>query len=617
MASTFFGLNIGTTGMQAYQASLNTTAHNISNIGSDGYTRQNVNLSANPAISVSGGYGMVGAGVQIDDITQERDLYYDDKYRFNNSILGNYSTKEHYLSSIQSYLYTSDGKTGGITTGFDDLYNSLTNLTSDPSDMTMRTDTAILSESFAEYVSSFADSLQVLQDEANVQIETVVSQINALGSEVASLTKRINTYEINGERANDLRDERNALLDELSEYVDITVKEMPSKTHDSNPVFMVYVDGAILVDCTESYSLRCEATEGSVNQNDIQGLYTIKWTNGQDFNQRSKTLGGSLQALLEVRDGNNEDNFKAVASAVNEVDGKTVISVTDASCNDLSLLNIPATNGRITIGNITYTYESFEVEVGSDGMYNYEFTLKGNHTESQIESLQYACDNQKPVNIGESIEYKGIPYYMAQLNEFVRTFSRAFNEIHNAGYDLKSEQGIDWLNAKDDLTGDNYEFDENPTSFSSVVSADEDGVYRTSYYSMTGLNFSVNREILEDPGKIACMKMPNIGVGNNENLKKLVDLKEDNSVFIEGTPDAYLHTLISAVGIDCKQAESLSKSQDNILIAIDTRRESVSGVDKDEEAANLVKFQNLLFSQYKVLSVMNNVLDKLINGTAL
>jgi len=617
MASTFFGLNIGTTGMQAYQASLNTTAHNISNIGSDGYTRQNVNLSANPAISVSGGYGMVGAGVQIDDITQERDLYYDDKYRFNNSILGKYSTKEHYLSSIQSYLYTSDGKTGGITTGFDDLYNSLTNLTSDPSDMTMRTDTAILSESFAEYVSSFADSLQVLQDEANVQIETVVSQINALGSEVASLTKRINTYEINGERANDLRDERNALLDELSEYVDITVKEMPSKTHDSNPVFMVYVDGAILVDCTESYSLRCEATEGSVNQNDIQGLYTIKWTNGQDFNQRSKTLGGSLQALLEVRDGNNEDNFKAVASAVNEVDGKTVISVTDASCNDLSLLNIPATNGRITIGNITYTYESFEVEVGSDGMYNYEFTLKGNHTESQIESLQYACDNQKPVNIGESIEYKGIPYYMAQLNEFVRTFSRAFNEIHNAGYDLKSEQGIDWLNAKDDLTGDNYEFDENPTSFSSVVSADEDGVYRTSYYSMTGLNFSVNREILEDPGKIACMKMPNIGVGNNENLKKLVDLKEDNSVFIEGTPDAYLHTLISAVGIDCKQAESLSKSQDNILIAIDTRRESVSGVDKDEEAANLVKFQNLLFSQYKVLSVMNNVLDKLINGTAL
>jgi flagellar hook-associated protein 1 FlgK len=133
---------------------------------------------------------------------------------------------------------------------------------------------------------------------------------------------------------------------------------------------------------------------------------------------------------------------------------------------------------------------------------------------------------------------------------------------------------------------------------------------------MTGLNFAVNKEILDDPGKIACMREPNIGVGNNDNLKKLIDLRDDNGVFDEGTPDAFLHTLISSVGIDCKQAENLSKSQDNILIAIDNRRVSISGVDKDEEAANLVQFQNLLYSQYKVLSIMNQVLDKLINGTA-
>lgn len=615
MASTFFGLNIGTSGMQAYQASLNTTAHNISNIGTDGYSKQNVRLSANPAISVAGKYGMVGAGVAIKEITQERDVYYDEKYRYNNTIAGNYNTKEYYLSSIQSYLYTSDGKTGGITTGFDDLYNSLTNLTSDPSDMTKRTDAAILSESFTQYVTDFARSLQVIQDEANVQIETVISQINALGSEIASLTQRINTYEISGEQANDLRDERNSLLDELSQYADITVNETPAQEGTGNAQFMVYIDGAILVDSTESYSLECVAGDNYVNQNDIKGLYNIKWSNGQGFNMRSKTLGGVLQALIEVRDGNNQDNFRATAGSVTVTDDAVKVSVTDSNCNDLRKLNIPQTNGKITIGSISYEYESFTVKE-NDGVYTYEFTMKGDCTEGQIESLKYACDRNKSVNIGESIGYKGVPYYMAQLNEFVRTFSMEFNRIHNSGYDLNGNSGIDWFNSADDLSGKNYVFDENAAEFSSVARPDADGVYNVSYYSMTALNFAINKEILDDPGKIACMIEKNSGVGNNENLKKLVDIKSDNSIFREGTPNAYLHTLISAVGIDCKQAESLSKSQDNILVAIDTRRESVSGVDKDEEAANLVKFQNLLFSQYKVMSVMNQVLDKLINGTA-
>ena len=133
---------------------------------------------------------------------------------------------------------------------------------------------------------------------------------------------------------------------------------------------------------------------------------------------------------------------------------------------------------------------------------------------------------------------------------------------------------------------------------------------------MTALNFTVNSAMLDDPSLIACMSTENGGVENNENLAKLVGLKSDNNMFKQGTPDAFLQTLISSVGIDCKQAKSLSVSQSNILVAIDNRRESVSGVDKDEEAANLVKFQNLLFAQYKVLSIMDEVLEKLINGTA-
>ena len=376
MASTFFGLNIGTTGIRAYQASLNTTAHNITNIGTKGYSKQTVSLIADKALSITGSYGMIGSGVAIAAITQERNVYFDDKYRYNNAILGNYQTKEYYLSCIESYLYTSDDSIGGITTSFDGFFNSLTNLTSEASDMTKRTDAVISSESFAQYVSEFANSLQKLQNEANTQVETVVAQINALGSSIASLTQQINAFEITGESANDLRDARNALLDELSQYVNIEVKEVPAGAGTGNGQFIVYIDGAMLVDSSTSYSLQCVAGGTSVNQNDIDGLYSIQWSNGQDFNMRSSTLGGSLQALLDFRDGNNEKNFTGTATSMVVDNGVTKVTLTDPSCTDLMSLNLPSTNGKIMIGNVEYAYDSFEVTIQADGTYSYEFALK-------------------------------------------------------------------------------------------------------------------------------------------------------------------------------------------------------------------------------------------------
>lgn len=617
MASTFFGLNIAVTGMSAYQASLNTTAHNLSNVGTEGYSKQTVRLSADKALSVPGKYGMVGSGVTIIDITQERNLYYDDKFRYNKSIQGEYDTKEYYLSCVQSYIYSTDDKAGGITKSFDDFFNSLAALTSEASDMTKRTDSVILSETFTQYVGDFANSLQVLQDEANTQIETVVSQINALGMSIASVTQQINTYEITGETANDLRDERNYLLDQLSQYVNIEVKETPAQEGTGNSQFVVYVDGSLLVDSTESHQLKCIAEDTGVNQCDINSLYSIRWDNGQNFNMRSKSVGGVLQAILEVRDGNNENNFRGTASSVTTQDGITRIKIKDTNCNDVFKLNIPESQGRITIGNVDYEYDSFEVRVGDDGQYEYEFALKGTLSEPQKENLQYACDNSKSAKIGESVAYKGIPYYMSRLNEFARTFSAAFNKVQNGGYDLDGKPGEDWFNAKDKVTGENYVLAEDiGTGFSSGPQRGEDGKLYTSYYNVTGLNYAINQNVLEDPGKLACMAGPNSGNEDNTNLVKMFNLKSDASLFNQGTPDAFLQTLISAVGIDCKQAKSMAEGQDKILIAIDNRREAVSGVDKDEEAAGLVKFRDLLQTQYKVLSVMDEVLDKLINQTA-
>lgn len=617
MASTFFGLNIGVTGMSSYQVALNTTAHNLSNAGKAGYSKQTVTLTAENALSVPSRYGMIGSGVRIVDITQQRNIYYDDKFRYNTSIQAEYETKEYYLSCIQSYLYSSDETVAGMTTSFDNFFNSLTTMTSEASDMVKRTDAAILSETFVKDVGDFANALQILQDEANTQIETVVSQINALGSSIASVTQQINTYEITGETANDLRDERNTLLDELSKYVNISTKETTPVEGTGNPQFLVYINGALLVDSTHSYSLRCIAQDTSINQCDIDNLFRIEWNNGQGFNMRSKSLGGELQALIEFRDGNNENNFRGTAGSVATEDGVTKVTVKNTNFNDLFVLSIPESKGRITIANTDYEYDSFSVNIAEDGTYEYEFALRGEKTQSQIESLQYACDHSKNVLIGESISYKGVPYYMAKLNEFTRTFSAAFNKVHNEGYDLNGNSGVDWFNVKDKVSSENYVFDEDvETGFESLATRGEDGKLYASYYTMTGLNFSIQKELLENPRLIACMKGPNSGVEDNSNLVRLHNLKADNDMFTQGTPDAYLRTLISAVGIDGKQAKSMAEGQSKVIGAIDNRRISVSGVDKDEEAASLVKFRELLFSQYKVVSVMNEVLDKLINGMA-
>lgn len=617
MASTFFGLNIGVTGMSSYQVALNTTAHNLSNAGKAGYSKQTVTLTAENALSVPSRYGMIGSGVRIVDITQQRNIYYDDKFRYNTSIQAEYETKEYYLSCIQSYLYSSDETVAGMTTSFDNFFNSLTTMTSEASDMVKRTDAAILSETFVKDVGDFANALQTLQDEANTQIETVVSQINALGSSIASVTQQINTYEITGETANDLRDERNVLLDELSKYVNISTKETAPVEGTGNPQFLVYINGALLVDSTHSYSLRCTAQDTSINQCDIDNLFKIEWNNGQGFNMRSKSLGGELQALIEFRDGNNENNFRGTAGSVATEDGVTKVTVKNTNFNDLFVLSIPESKGRITIANVDYEYDSFSVNIAEDGTYEYEFTLRGEKTQSQIETLQYACDHSKSVLIGESISYKGVPYYMAKLNEFTRTFSAAFNKVHNEGYDLDGNSGVDWFNVKDKVTSENYVFDEGVvTGFESLAQRGEDGKLYASYYTMTGMNFSIQKELLENPRLIACMKGPNSGVEDNSNLVRLNNLKADNDMFTQGTPDAFLRTLISAVGIDGKQAKSMAEGQSKVIGAIDNRRISVSGVDKDEEAASLVKFRELLFSQYKVVSVMNEVLDKLINGMA-
>ena len=192
MVNTFFGLNIGTTGLYAAKSGLNITAHNVANIETEGYSRQVIKQSADTPLSTNNRYGMLGSGVAINEITQMRSKYYDEKYRSNNALLGMYDTRSYFMNEVQSYL--NEIELEGFTTTFDSMYDSLQELAKDPSNLTVRTQVSNYAMSMCEYFNSLSTNLDQVQTECNYEVKNQVSRINSLANQVATLKKQINTY---------------------------------------------------------------------------------------------------------------------------------------------------------------------------------------------------------------------------------------------------------------------------------------------------------------------------------------------------------------------------------------------------------------------------------------
>ena len=624
MASTFGTLEIAKSGMMTYNAALQTTAHNVANLETKGYSKQTVNVVSmvgnRTALTVQ------GFGVNVDSITRDRNEYYDTKYQRTQSSYNFYKTESYYLKALQDQIcgnVTSDEKSR-LTDAFDDFFNALSSLRGNANNSTIRRQAVTLAETFTGYVRNVATGLQQLQDEANTQIKTCVDQINAYAEKIVSLNKQIDTVEAYGSIANDLRDQRSLLIDELSQYCSVETKEIPPADGVGTNQFYVYINGGTLVDTYTVNPLLAIQKDTYSNVNDVTGLYQVSWADGSSFNMHSDAVGGQLQACIETRDGNNATNLNGkVTDLQNNAGGNLVLTVTETNCNDVQVLNIPAHDGEITINNRVYAYDNFEVKVDADGKFTYEFTLKDKSPVADATALNIAVRDGYTANVGTKVDSRGVPFYMAQLNEFVRTLAQEFNRVQNEGYDMNDNLGIDFFNATVKATGDNYVFRESidgkDASFTSEAVKNPDGTYTGSYYYMTALNFAVTRDVSGDPGLLACKAKANpgdnVGNDNGDNLQRLTEIKDNSRMFVHGAPDSFIQSMTALLGVDAQKAITLEKGQSNLLYAIDTNRKSVSGVDEDEEGSDLIMFQNMLLNQYKVLNVLNEVLDKLINET--
>ena len=439
MPSTFFGLNTAYTGLLASNAALNTTSNNIANVQTEGYSRQQVVQQASDALRVFQTYGCAGAGVDVIAIERLRDEFYDFRYWNNNAKLGEYDMKQYYMQQLETY-FDDDGKNAGFKTVFDQLMvTGLQELLKDPSSDTAKSQFIGYAGALAEYFNGLAGNLEKLQKDVNQEIKLKVDEINSLAGEIATLNKQINTIELSGTMANELRDRRTLLIDQLSKIVDVEVTETPivdtnnpDRETGANRFVVKIAGGQTLVDTNEYNGLECvaRASYEKVNQTDIDGLYDVYWENGQEFNLHNPAMGGDLKGLVQMRDGNNGENFTGEIVGVGTTNGGLQDTVTIRAdknyLQDLNKCNLSDQGGIINLGNQEFYYDSWEFSISYDAagnpVYSYTFTL----SDSEKNSARVTNDRVgKMADIGDSVSYQGIPYYMSQMNEWLRTFPKS------------------------------------------------------------------------------------------------------------------------------------------------------------------------------------------------
>ncbi len=620
MPSTFLGLNTGLSGLNYFQTALNTTSHNVSNANTKGYSRQQVNASASQALSIAASYGMMGTGVTANSVDRLRNEYYDTKYWNTTSKYSEYAAEEENLKQLETYMNEMTGN-AGYSEWLNRFSDALQDLSDNPSDYTARIGFTNTVDSFTDMVNELANNFQNSQKSINDEIELGVSEINSLAKQIYELTQQIITIELRGGSANDLRDQRGVCIDTLAEYVDVDVEErsimfgtgLDAVASDAKAM-SIRINGNILVDEMGYHELMVVPREERVNQSDVDGLVDIAWKNadstpGEKF-QITRTTG-KLNGLFNIRDGNNGEIFKGTITA--KTDSPATVSIELPRSINVYKLNVP-TQGVINLNGREYIYDGWTAEYDEDdNLNNFTFQNMTMIDKSGAEVTAIILDSVvgTTAQMGEYNATKGIPYYQARLNEMVRTFSEYMNKHTTSGVDSEGNDGLDMFTAVDPY-GKDYILKDTMLGSGTLNSTD------SSYYKLTALNWELNSDWQNDPGKVVVSYKEDIEQGDIER-RPIVDAitygLTDMKMFQQGSISQYMQSVTTNLAVDISKMSAFTNNQDDIKYIINNQRLSISGVDSNEEASELVKFENLYNLASKVISVLNEVYNKLINDT--
>lgn len=338
--------NIGKSGLAAFQQSLAVTAHNMANVNTNGYSKQDAILDE--ALPINGRPGQIGTGVQVTAIQRHVDSFINGQLLASRQQLGQHDASNSALADIERLFGDSQGQSLG--TDLNNLFNAFQDVATDPSNVTAR---SVLLSNAQTVVARFhqADStLTTQQQSLDQEIGQTVTTINTLTQQVADLNDKIGQAELSGQHANDLRDQRQRLVNDLGEQVSVTALEGP---HGQLSIFTG--NGQTLVDNIRAYSLAGVPNSGN------SGLLDIQYRGGgTPVSIVSVISGGRLKGLLDARDQNIPDTLTKLntlaSNLVTEIntqhqsgvglDGSTGLNFFNASGVTARSIAVGLTDGR-------------------------------------------------------------------------------------------------------------------------------------------------------------------------------------------------------------------------------------------------------------------------------
>lgn len=336
MSGLFQGLEIGKRALLGHQVSLQTISHNIANVDTPGYSRQRVSISSSfPEQSV---YGPLGTGMQVDDVRQVRDLFLGKQYREAQKDLGKWTYIDKSLQQVEQIF--SEPEDGSLNDLMNDFWNDWSALSTDAENSGYRTSVLADAGRLINAFHNLANNLEELRLSTDRDLSNMTVQVNQMTAEVARLNQEIKLQELDGSSANDLRDTRDLVIDELSNLINVNT------TDQNNGAATVMMGSMVLVDGSESFDIGVEAVDenGSMRHN-------ITWANSS-YTLTNKS--GQLAGLIETRDTiipEYIDQLNALAQTVVEqvnaihsagytLDGHTGVNFFDPDCTDAANIRI-------------------------------------------------------------------------------------------------------------------------------------------------------------------------------------------------------------------------------------------------------------------------------------
>ncbi len=282
MAGLFQGLEIGKRALLTHQLNLQIIGHNIANVNTPGYTRQRVNIvSTLPEYSAQ---GILGSGVKVGSIRQIRDLFLGEQFRQENKSLGEWTYKNKILSQIESLFNEPNDTT--LSNLMSDFWNSWSDLSTGVQGA--RSNIISQTRKMTNGFHDMANQLNNLRDSIDRDISNFTGEINRYTAEIAGLNQQIKTQEVGGDMANDLRDQRSFLLDELSTLIDVNNLENPNGT------MTVYIGAMSIVNGSDNIKITPK-----ISNVDGQMTHNLVWENTDIV---LKNASGQLKGLFETRD---------------------------------------------------------------------------------------------------------------------------------------------------------------------------------------------------------------------------------------------------------------------------------------------------------------------------